>query len=251
MNFDPRTPVVLYDSPLPGMRWLRPRWILMAAAVVVKNIFVSPCYRGLLSGRCLNWLAASRPDRQPVEAVKVSAVLVDVTPEPVDSPVPASLAGADGSTNRTPPLVRQAMLESGHFFTVILWSDHQPLHSRVVLMGSWILLETSPLVCRPRPTLIAGDVTAGVSSPTYLAEGVTIGVAPSAVAGVASSADLAEVASSADLAGYGAPLVPHYRVFGDCFSCGSLHQIDRLHRPVVLRTARWTTILRPGKLLRP
>ena len=47
-------------------------------------------------------------DRQPVEAVKVSAVMVDVTPEPVDSPV---LAGADRNTNSTPPFARQVALE--------------------------------------------------------------------------------------------------------------------------------------------
>ena len=38
-------------------------------------------------------------------------MLVDVTPETVDSPMPAGLAGADGSTNRTPLLVQQAVLE--------------------------------------------------------------------------------------------------------------------------------------------
>ena len=49
-------------------------------------------------------------DWQPVGAVKVSAVLVDETPEPVDHPVPVGLAGADGGTNRTPLLVRQEVL---------------------------------------------------------------------------------------------------------------------------------------------
>ena len=62
----------------------------MTAGVVVKNMFVFPCHRGLLSGRWLDWPAASRHD-SPIgsllKVVKVSAVLVDVTLEPVDSPV--------------------------------------------------------------------------------------------------------------------------------------------------------------------
>ena len=44
-----------------------------------------------------------------------------------------------------------------------------------------------------------GDVTVGVSSPADLAGGVTFGVAPSAIAEVVSTADIAEVAPSADL----------------------------------------------------
>ena len=43
-------------------------------------------------------------------------------------------------------------------------------------------------------------VAVGVSSPAELAGGVTVGVVLSAIAEVASSADIAEVASSADLA---------------------------------------------------
>ena len=49
-------------------------------------------------------------DRQPIEAVKLSAVLVDATPETVDSPVPAGLAGVDDGTNRMSPLTQQAVL---------------------------------------------------------------------------------------------------------------------------------------------
>ena len=51
-----------------------------------------------------------QPNGQPVEAVNVSAVLVDVSPELVGSLVPAGLAGKDGETNRTPPLLWQAAL---------------------------------------------------------------------------------------------------------------------------------------------
>ena len=50
------------------------------------------------------------------------------------------------------------------------------------------------------PVDLAGNVTVGVSSSVDLAGGVTVGEAPSAVAGVASSADIAEVAPSAHLA---------------------------------------------------
>ena len=49
---------------------------------------------------------------------------------------------------------------------------------------------------------LAGDATVGVSFPADLAGGVTVGVAPSTVAEVASSAVIAEAASSADLAAY-------------------------------------------------
>ena len=63
MHFDPRTLVVVVDySPLPGLRWVCPRWILMAAGAVIRNMFVFLCHRGLLSGRCLDWPAAGRHD---------------------------------------------------------------------------------------------------------------------------------------------------------------------------------------------
>ena len=48
---------------------------------------------------------------QPIEVVKVSAVLVDANPEQVDSHVSAGLFGADDGTNRMSPLTRQAALE--------------------------------------------------------------------------------------------------------------------------------------------
>ena len=71
-----------------------------------------------------------------------------------------------------------------------------------MLMGSWTLLETSPLVCCLRPTLLevsasewhprpllrlsSSAVIAEVASSADLAADVTMGVASSAVAGVAS-----------------------------------------------------------------
>ena len=62
--------------------------------------------------------------------------MVNVTPEPVDSPVPTGLASADDSTNSTLPLVRQVALEDDLSMEeavvadsnfVILWSEDRPL----------------------------------------------------------------------------------------------------------------------------
>ena len=72
--------MVGYDSPRPGIGCVHPWWILMTTGVMVKDIIVFPCRRDLLSGR-----SPRQFDRQPIEAVKVSAVLVD-------SPVPTGLA---------------------------------------------------------------------------------------------------------------------------------------------------------------
>ena len=53
---EPRTPVlVMYGLLPPGMRQLRLRWILMAAGVVVQNMFVFLEHGGILSGRCFDW----------------------------------------------------------------------------------------------------------------------------------------------------------------------------------------------------
>ena len=48
--------------------------------------------------------SARQSDRQPVDAVKVSAVLIYIIPELVDSPLPTGLAGANSSINDKPPL---------------------------------------------------------------------------------------------------------------------------------------------------
>ena len=50
-------------------------------------------------------------DRQLVDVVMVSTVMIDVIPEPVDNPVPTGLTGAMNSANNTPPLVRQMTSE--------------------------------------------------------------------------------------------------------------------------------------------
>ena len=46
-------------------------------------------------------------DRKLDGTVKVSSLMIDVIPEPVDIPVPTGLAGAKKSIIHTPPLVRQ------------------------------------------------------------------------------------------------------------------------------------------------
>ena len=179
-----------------------------------------PLTQGLVEGPVLQ-PAGSRAtqlsDSQHVEAVKVSAVLVDVTPELVDSPVPAGLAGNNGETNRMPPLVWQAALEDGLSMKEKVVAGVNSCDSVVGGPTSTFLSSVDGIVdlagditvSMSSSADLAGGVTvgvtypadAGVASPAYLAGGVTIGVAPLAYAGVASPADFAEVASSADLAG--------------------------------------------------
>ena len=124
--------------------------------------------------------------------VKVSAVIIDMIPEPVDSPVPASLTGANSSTNKTPPLVWQLVSEDDLSLEEVLVADINFCNSVVGGPTSTFLKNTGLIVD------LAGDVTVGVSSPVELAGDVT--------AGVSSPADLAVdvtvgVSSPADLAG--------------------------------------------------
>ena len=64
--------------------------------------------------------------------------MINVIPESVNSPVPTSLTGANGSTNDTPPLVRQmaseddlSMVEAvmADLDFMILWSEDRPLRA--------------------------------------------------------------------------------------------------------------------------
>ena len=121
-------------------------------------------------------------DRQPAEAVKVSAVLVDVTPEPVDSPVPVGLAGADGSTNCMPPLVWQVALEDDLYMKEEVVADLDFCDS-VVRGPTSTFLRSADGIMDPAggvtvgvssPADLAGDVAIGVSSPVDLAGGVTV-----------------------------------------------------------------------------
>ena len=116
--------------------------------------------------------STQQSDGQHSEVVKVSAILVDVTPEPVEEPVPTGPTGDDGDNDYMSPMVWQAA--SG---------DGLSMKEEVV------------------PDL-AGGVTIGVTSlaDAGVASLADAGVASLADAGVASLADLAEVVSSADLA---------------------------------------------------
>ena len=58
-----------------------------------------------------------------MNAVKVSAVLIDVILEQVDSPVPAGLTGANSSTNIAPPLVWQLALEDDLSLVEVVVAD--------------------------------------------------------------------------------------------------------------------------------
>ena len=132
-------------------------------------------------------------DRQPVEVGKVFTVLDDVAPEPVDSPVSAGLAVADGDTIGMLPLVRQAVLAGLNLCDSLVGGPTSTFLSSadgIVDLPGGVTISTN--------LGVAPSTIAGVSYPTDLAGGVTTGVAPSAViAEVASSAVIAEVASSA------------------------------------------------------
>ena len=60
-------------------------------------------------------------DRQPFDAVKVAAVLIDMIPEPVDSPVPTGLACVNSSINDTSPLVWQMASEDNFYMEGQSW----------------------------------------------------------------------------------------------------------------------------------
>ena len=66
----------------------------MAAGVVVRNIFIFPRHGGPVEWPVLR-PAGSRStqqsDGQHIGAVKVSAMLVDVTPELMEEPVPSAM----------------------------------------------------------------------------------------------------------------------------------------------------------------
>ena len=64
-------------------------------------------------GGLLNGPSTQQSDRQHIGVVKVSAVLVDVTPELVEEPVPTGSTGYDGDTEYMSPQVWQTVLGSG------------------------------------------------------------------------------------------------------------------------------------------
>ena len=149
-------------------------------------------------------------DRKLDDAVKVSAVMIDVIPEPVDIPVNTGLAGAKNSTNDTPPLFRQMTSEDDLSVDEEVVADSK--FRDTMVRGP----TSTPQKIAGLTADLAGDVTVGVSSSANLAGDVTVGVASSAdlaevfTIGVASSADLAgdvtiSVLSPADLAGFLGP----------------------------------------------
>ena len=161
-------------------------------------------------------------DRQLVDAVKVSAEMIDMIPEPVNSHVPAGLAGANSSSNNASPLVWQLASEDDLSLEEVVVADLNFCNYVVGGPTSMFLKNTgfivdlagdvtvgvsSPVklagdvtISVSSPVDLAGNITVGVSFPADLAGGVTVGVAPWAVAEVASSVDIAEVAPTADLA---------------------------------------------------
>ena len=138
-----------------------------------------PLAQGLLNSRCLDRPLVGptrQSDRQLVCAVKVSAVMIDVIPEPVNSPVPAGLANS--STNNTPPLVRQLELDDDFSLEEVVLADFNFCNS-VVGGPTSMLLKSNGLIVD-----LAGDVTVGVSSLAELAGDVTVGVSsPADLAG--------------------------------------------------------------------
>ena len=150
-----------------------------------------------MSGRCFDRPAAGRHnsliDGQYIEAVKVSAVLVNVTPGLVEEPVLIGTTGDDGDTDYMSLMVWQVLL-----------GDDLSMKEEVVpgvdCCDSVVGGPTSAFLDSAVGFVdLAGGVTigvtsladAGVASPADLAGGVTVGVASPADAAVASLADLA------------------------------------------------------------
>ena len=113
-------------------------------------------------------------DRRLVDEVKVSAVMIDVIPELVDSPVPSSLTGAMHSANNMPPLVRQMTSEDDLSADNEVVADSK-CRDNVVGGPTSTFLKIAGLNVD-----IAGDVTVGVASSANLAGDVTISVTSSA-----------------------------------------------------------------------
>ena len=172
-----------------------------------------------------------RVDGQHIEAVKVSAVLVDVTPELVEEPVPTGTTGDEGDTDYMSPMAWQVELGDGlsmkrEVVPGVVCCDYVaggPTSAFLDITGGFVDLAGGVTSGVTSPADLAGGVTVGVTAD--LAGGVTVGVTSLADAGVASLvdagvacltdagvasltvagvgflSDFAEVASSADLAG--------------------------------------------------
>ena len=139
----------------------------MAVGGVMKNMFVFPIAQGLVE-QPVHLPAGCRltrqSNRQLVDAVKVSAVIIDVFPEPVDSPVPTGLTGANSSTNNTLPLVRQMASEDN-------LSMEEDVVANLKFCYSVVGGPTSmPMKIDGLIVDLAGDITVGVSSRPILLE---------------------------------------------------------------------------------
>ena len=135
-------------------------------------------------------------DRQPVEAGKVFTVLDDMAPEPVDSPVSAGLAVADGDTIGMLPLVRQAVLAGLNLCDSLVGGP-----TSTFLSSADGIVDLPGGVTISANLGVAPSTIAGVSYPTDLAGGVTTGVAPSAVIAEVASSAVAWAESPAEIAG--------------------------------------------------
>ena len=134
-------------------------------------------------------------------------MLVAVAPEPVYSPVPAGLAGADGDTIGIPPLVRQAVLVDslviGPTSTFLSSADGIVDLADKGAASTDEIVEVASDAGAASPAEIAEVAAdAGAASPAEIAEvAADAGAAsPTEFAEAASLADIAEAASLADIA---------------------------------------------------
>ena len=207
MNSDSRTPVVMYHLPLRGLKRLCPPADTHDRRGTYEELVRLPLAHGPVEKpvpQLAHHRSTQQSDRQPVNVVRVSAVMIDVIPVPVDNPVPTSLASAKSSIDDTSSVVRQMASEDNPYMEGMVVTDPDfrdcvvggPTSAFLRSSDGIVDLAGDVTVGVSSPADLAGDVTVGVSSPADLAGGVTVGVAPSVIAGVASPADLAEVASS-------------------------------------------------------
>ena len=109
--------------------------------------------------------SARQSNRQPVDAVKVSTVLIDMIPEPMDSPVPTGLAMLTVAST-----TRQRQMASEHNFSMeeVVLTDLDFCDSVVGGPTSTCLAEvasSADLAEVVSSADLAGDVTVGVMSP--------------------------------------------------------------------------------------
>ena len=149
--------------------------------------------------------STQQSDGQHIGAVKVSAVLVDVTPELVEEPVPTGTTGYDVTSLANAGMASSAVLAGGVTVGVILLAIAGVAYLADAWVASLAELDGGVTVGVASPAVagVASLANAGVASlaDAGVASLAIAGVASLAVAGVASLADFAEVASSADIAG--------------------------------------------------